>query len=333
MHTRQNALSEWIQQQFNHQAFTLTPLAGDASFRRYFRVVLGEITRVIMDAPPSHETIQPFINVNQCLQQGGITTPTIHAVDVHQGFALLDDLGDKLFLHAITPSNQNQLYHSALDTLIQLQRCSTTSTPLPHFDAAHRLKEMSLYHEWFLNAYLQLTLTAAEVDMLHASYHWLSEQLQTQPQVFIHRDFHSRNLMILDHANEPHLSVIDFQDAMCGPITYDLVSLLKDCYIQLTAEAYHDYASYFYQHQPLVQTWSMDTFLDQVDYCGLQRHLKVLGIFCRLHLRDNKPAYLGDLPLTLDYTLRCLERHPQLDPLLRFTQQRVLPRFQAVYPS
>lgn len=332
MHTRQNALNEWIEIQVNHQPFSLKPLAGDASFRRYFRLRFAEKTQIVMDAPPTHESIAPFIHVNNYLRQYGIHTPMVHAVDLQQGFALLDDLGDQLFLHAITADGQDGLYLTALDTLMQFQHGNQESIELPHFDAAHMLKEMALFHEWFLQAYLQLTLTAEEQQLLDSVYQFLIEQLQRQPQVFIHRDYHSRNLMLLNHEGQQKLGVIDFQDAMWGPITYDVVSLLKDCYFKLPQTAYQHYTNYFYQHQPQVQNWTPDDFQRQIDFCGLQRHLKILGIFCRLYLRDHKSGYLNDLPLALDYVNTCLQQKPEpvLQDLAQFLSQRVIPRFHEV---
>lgn len=328
MQTRQNALNEWLQIQLNQSSFTLTPLAGDASFRHYLRLSSNNATRIVMDAPPEKENIVPFIRVNQTLQSMGVRTPTIHAVDLKQGFILLDDLGDKLLLNTITQRNQDNLYHSALNTLIHIQKCPTESIPI--FDKAHMLKEISLFHDWFLTAYLGLTLTPEEEQILGTTFNALTDHLANQPQVFIHRDYHSRNLMVIEENAPSQLGVIDFQDAMYGPITYDLASLLKDCYIKLPQAAYNNYLEFFHQHQPLVQQWSIQTMMNEVDFCGLQRHLKVLGIFCRLALRDNKPNYLGDLPLTMDYTIACLKRHPSFTPFLQFMEERVLPQFMEV---
>lgn len=325
MQTRENALKEWLQIQLNQNSFSLTPLAGDASFRRYFRLSSDKITRIVMDAPPEKENIKPFISVNQTLQTNGIHTPTIHSVDLAQGFILLDDLGDHLFLNTITTANQDNLYHSAINTLIQIQQCPTTSIPI--FDKTHMLKEIALFHEWFLNAYLGITLTVAEEDLLSTTFNLLTDNIANQPQVFIHRDYHSRNLMVVGDHTPPQLGVIDFQDAMLGPVTYDLASLLKDCYIQLPTISYDNYLNYFYQHQPLIQPWTLQTLRKEIDFCGLQRHLKVLGIFCRLALRDNKLNYLRDLPLTMNYTITCLKRHAEFSPLLRFIETRVLPQF------
>lgn len=321
MQTRENALNEWLNIQLAPIPFTLIPLTGDASFRRYFRLSLPTTTKIVMDAPPDKETLVPFIHIQRTLSAQGILTPIVHAVDLKQGFALLDDLGDTLLLHMLTEHNRDHYYAKAIDTLTNIQACSTRS--LPVFDKQHMLKEMSLFHDWFLNAYLKLSLTSAEEQIIQTTLNAIADRVAAQPQVFIHRDYHSRNLMIV----EDKLGVIDFQDAMLGPVTYDLASLLKDCYIKLPETTYQQYADQFYQHQPLVQRWSMQAFMEEVDYCGLQRHLKVLGIFCRLHLRDNKPNYLQDLPLTLDYTLTCLRRHAALSPLLQFMEKRVFPQF------
>lgn len=325
MQIRQDTLNQWLNTQLTNKPFTLTPLTSDASFRRYFRLSTDTGTLVVMDAPPDKETMAPFIHVSNLLKTTNILTPAIHAADTNQGFALLDDLGDTLFLKALTSCNQDYLYSMAINTLLEMQKCSTIA--LPAFNTQHMLNEMMLFPEWFLTAYLGLTLSASEHQLLSTTFNYLSNRLNKQPQVFIHRDYHSRNLMLMLNETTPNLSVIDFQDAMLGPITYDLVSLLKDCYIKLPESAYCDFASLYYQHQPLVQTWSFQEFLNEVDFCGLQRHLKVLGIFCRLHLRDNKSNYLQDLPLTLDYTLSCLRKHTEFEPLLDFMEKRALPRF------
>ncbi len=321
MQTRENALNEWLKLQLNPVSFTLTPLTGDASFRRYSRLSSATGTKIVMDAPPDKEALAPFIHIQRALQAIGILTPVVHAANLEQGFALLDDLGDTLLLHALTDSNRDKYYALAMQTLVDMQQCPGQS--LPAFDKQHMLNEMSLFHDWFLKAYLKLSLTAAEERLIHTTFNAIADRVAAQPQVFIHRDYHSRNLMIVNEK----LGVIDFQDAMFGPVTYDLASLLKDCYTKLPDAAYQQYVELFYQRQPLAQTWSLQTFKDEVDYCGLQRHLKVLGIFCRLHLRDNKPNYLQDLPLTMAYTLTCLKRHAELSPLLQLLEERVLPQF------
>lgn len=325
MQTRQNALDKWLKLQLNPISFTLEPLAGDASFRRYFRLSLKTQTNIVMDAPPDKEGLAHFIHIQRKLATYGILTPVVHAADLEQGFALLDDLGDELLLHALTEHNRDHCYHHAINILIDMQQCPSAS--LPPFNQQHMLNEMSLFVEWFLKAYLNLTLTTNELRLIQATCKTIADRLVAQPQVFIHRDFHSRNLMMVGD----QIGVIDFQDAMFGPVTYDLVSLLKDCYIKLPDAAYRQYVTLFHQRQPMVQQWTLNTLMDEVDYCGLQRHLKVLGIFSRLHLRDNKPNYLRDLPLTMDYTLDCLKRHAEFAPLLQLIETRVVPRFMDVY--
>lgn len=319
MQIRQNALMCWLKTILGETPFTVTPLAGDASFRRYFRLHADGITRVIMDAPPGKETLAPFVNIAHLLKNNGILTPIIHAVDYSQGFALLEDFGDDLLLGALSNDTADRLYPLALDTLIQIQKTPITNTLLPAFDKNFMLGELNVFCEWFLGSYLNIALNDEDRLLLENTFNWLSTQIATQPQVVIHRDYHSRNLIITDDA----LGVIDFQDAMHGPITYDLVSLLKDCYIQWPNEKIAQWLAYFHQSLPPATRGSLAEFARAFDLCGLQRHLKVLGVFCRLHLRDNKPAYLNDLPLTFHYTIACLENYEELRPFYLFMQQKV----------
>ena len=322
MQTRQNELNDWLKSLFGETPFTITPLAGDASFRRYFRFQCGELTRVVMDAPPDKENITPFLDIGHQLATIGIHTPTVYAVDQALGFILLEDLGDQLLLRALSHENADTLYPAAMLTLLQLQQCPTTHPQLPEFDRAFMLKEMSLFREWFLEAYLGLQLNANEEALLYNTFDWLATAIAAQPQVFIHRDYHSRNLIVINENNLMDMGVIDFQDAMQGPFTYDLVSLLKDCYIQWPREKVIDWLTYFYHNLPLAHDYSLAMFIRAFDLCGLQRHLKVLGVFCRLHLRDNKSAYLRDLPLTFNYLSTCLESNSELQPFYQFIQQK-----------
>lgn len=327
MHKRQNELDKWLKSLFGLTPFTIIPLAGDASFRRYFRIKCGELTRVLMDAPPNKEDILPFINICERLAAIGVHTPTIYAKDYEQGFILLEDMGDQLLLQALTADNSDKLYQAAMTTLLKIQQCPTAPPRLPSFDRNHMMQELSLFRDWFLQAYLGITLNAEEDNLLDETFQRLTTQITTQPQVFIHRDYHSRNLMILEQPHSLTIGVIDFQDAMIGPYAYDLVSLLKDCYIQWPRERVMRWLTYFYQHSPTAQNTTLPEFTRAFDWCGLQRHLKVLGIFCRLYLRDNKPNYLRDLPLTFNYVRACLEDYSELQPLYQFIQRRVHPRF------
>ena len=323
MHTRQNALNKWLHSLFGDTPFTLIPLAGDASFRRYYRLHCGELIYVVMDAPPDKETITPFINIGNRLKAVGVHTPTVFSVEPSEGFILLEDMGDQLLLQALSHNNADSLYQTAITTLLQIQQCKTTNPALPAFDKAFMLKEIALFREWFLQAYLGLKLNTHESVLLENTFEWLTTQIAKQPQVFIHRDYHSRNLMIIDKNGQYDMGVLDFQDAMSGPYTYDLVSLLKDCYIQWPREKIMHWLTQFYHANPIAQSESFSDFIRAFDWCGLQRHLKVLGIFCRLHLRDHKPAYLHDLPLTFNYVNACLESYSELQPFHHFMQQRV----------
>ncbi len=349
MHTRQNELNKWLATLFSHKPFTLTPLAGDASFRRYFRLHCGELTHVVMDAPPDKEAIAPFISIGNQLATAGVHTPAILAVNHTEGFILLEDLGDQLLLDALSRDSADMLYTAAMTTLLQIQQCPTSHSKLPEFDLTHIFQELSLFREWFLHAYLNIELNAHDELLLQDTFDWLTTQITAQPQVFIHRDYHARNLMMINKNNlqgssncvdqnahivtAENIGVIDFQDAMRGPFTYDLVSLLKDCYIQWPREHVIRWLTYFYHKLPSTHGWSLMEFTRAFDLCGLQRHLKVLGIFCRLHLRDHKAAYLRDLPLTLHYVNACSESYAELQPFYHFIQKKVYLPFTEKNPS
>ncbi|HBI21448.1 MAG TPA: phosphotransferase [Legionella sp.] len=316
MQTRETALNEWLKALLGKTAFTITPLAGDASFRRYFRLHTDGLTRVIMDAPPDKEAIGPFVQMGRLLAEHGVHTPTIHTVDNKQGFVLLEDLGDALLLNVLSSKHADKYYTLAMKTLLDIQRIPAA---VPAFDTPFMLNELSLFREWFLEAYLGIELSTDETTLLTSTFDGLTTHISNQPQVLIHRDYHSRNLMVTGDT----LGVIDFQDAMNGPYTYDLVSLLKDCYIQWPREKIMQWTAYFHQHLPPGNRNTLEAFNRGFDFCGLQRHLKVLGVFCRLYLRDNKPGYLGDLPLTFNYVMSCLETYDELQPLYRFMQNTV----------
>jgi aminoglycoside/choline kinase family phosphotransferase len=323
MHERENALKEWLVQTIKQQDFVLSPLAGDASFRRYFRMQYNGLSYVVMDAPPGKEDLNPFIHMAQTLAQANVHTPKILATNLQQGFLLLSDLGDQLLLNALRTETADNYYQDALKTLFKIQSCSISDPMLAPFDHAFMMKEMLLCPEWFLKAYLALDLSSDETVLLHQSMEWIAAEVAKQPLTFIHRDYHSRNLMLLEKETNPTLGVIDFQDAMRGPFTYDLVSLLKDCYISWPRTKVLEWVEFFYTQHDLASTYSLKEFIRAFDLCGLQRHLKVLGIFSRLHLRDNKSGYLKDLPLTLKYVLECTEIYDELHPLFHFLQMRV----------
>ncbi|MFA6301648.1 MAG: phosphotransferase [Legionella sp.] len=318
MHERENALNQWLVTLLPDKAYELNSLCSDASFRRYFRLQYDGLSRVVMDAPPAKESLEPFIQVAQTLSQFGVPTPEILAQDQQQGFLLLGDFGDQLLLHSLTKDNADLYYKKAITTLLKIQTCSTAG--LAAFDHAFMLKEMNLCNEWFFEAYLNLNLNINEQELVQNTMQWIAAELAQQAQVFIHRDYHSRNLMLIENNA---LGVIDFQDAMRGPITYDLVSLLKDCYISWPRAKVLAWIEFFYNNNPLAQTQSLSEFIRAFDLCGIQRHLKVLGVFGRLKLRDNKNGYIKDLPLTLKYVLDCAESYTELRPLFELIQKRV----------
>jgi aminoglycoside/choline kinase family phosphotransferase len=273
-----------------------------------------------MDAPPNKEDLKPFIHITKILNSAKVTTPELIAMDIEQGFLLLSDLGDVLLLNELNKETATDYYQQAIDTLLVMQNSSIDAPKIPPFNKAFMLKEMNLFPEWFLKAYLALELKADEGELIQNTMNWLADEVAKQPVVFIHRDYHSRNIMLKQPTS---LAVIDYQDAMQGPLTYDLVSLLKDCYISWPGEQVLEWLSYFYDNQPLAKTCSKAEFIRAFDLCGLQRHLKVLGIFSRLYLRDGKSAYLANLPLTLQYVLECTEIYEELHPFFQFLQSRV----------
>lgn len=313
----------------------LLPVSGDASFRRYFRGVTDKGTWILVDAPPERENSQPFVHVQGLLAAGGVAAPPVIATDLPRGFLCLGDFGDTVLWTKLDAAQRNPaltltaatLYQAAFSELLLIQRCSATTLPL--YDAALLLREMRLFTEWFCGGLMQRTLTSAEHALLEDVYAWLAQAALAQPQVFVHRDYHSRNLMY--RAGLPP-GVIDFQDAVRGPLTYDLVSLLKDCYIewpraQVNAWAL-DYAAQA-QRAGIVDTLNTAAFLRDFDLMGAQRHLKVLGIFSRLWLRDGKRGYLRDIPLTMRYLVTVLPEHPPLAAFSLWLHQHILPELDA----
>lgn len=324
MQNRENVLRAYIKEILGNLSYTLTPLTGDASFRRYFRLQYLDnqqqpVNRIIMDAPPERETVLPFVAIAKRLIQAGLHAPTIHAAHEQAGFLLLDDFGDTLLLQTLTENTASHWYQSALKTLITMQQCASDN--LPVFNTQHMRQETDLFNTWFLESYIGLVLNTQEIHTLDTVITHLITSIDKQPKVFIHRDYHSRNLMVLPNTSE--LGILDFQDAMLGPATYDLVSILKDCYITWSRERVLDWAYTFHASCPALAGYPSSVFLKDFDYCGLQRHLKVLGIFCRLYIRDNKIGYLQDLPRVLDYVLECSALYPDLHPLHDFLTKRV----------
>ncbi len=330
-------LAEILPQQpgFSEAFWEVVPVSGDASFRRYFRALSNGCSWIAVDAPPEKEDSRPFVAVAQALAEQAVAVPEIHAVDLDQGFMLLSDLGDELYLGQLTQASVDGLYQQALQSLVQIQACpGLLRGALPLYDAALLNREMELFREWFLPGLLGLELSADEHLMLDALFDRLTQVALQQPQVFVHRDYHSRNLMYRP-GNAP--GVIDFQDAVMGPITYDLVSLLRDCYVAWPQQQVYGWVEGFRQSllaqgQPVGDEAEFRRWFDLM---GAQRHLKVLGIFARLKLRDGKSGYLADIPRTLFYLLHELSVEPELQAVTTWLHQMVIPamRQSGIWPA
>lgn len=296
---------------------TLRPASSDASFRRYFRLDTREGGTVIaMDAPPPQEDVRPFIHVDKVFGDAGLSVPKILAQDVERGFLLLSDLGSTTYLHQLSPDRAHKLYLDAIDALILLQVQSQPGV-LPEYDRALLQRELMLFPEWYVGKHLGVTLTDAQTAELNKVFEALLANTLAQPQVYVHRDYHSRNLMALGQGNP---GILDFQDAVYGPITYDLVSLLRDAYVQWDEELVLDWAIRYWERARragLPVNADIDAFYRDFEFMGLQRHLKVLGIFARLYHRDGKDQYLNDLPLVMEYTRKAAGRYRELAPLIR----------------
>jgi aminoglycoside/choline kinase family phosphotransferase len=300
---------------------SLRPASSDASFRRYFRVDGADgATYIVMDAPPPQEDVHPFIHVAEVFGSAGVSVPQVLAQDVERGFLLLSDLGSTTYLNRLNPDTAHKLYMDALDALVLIQVQSKPDV-LPEYDRALLLRELMLFPEWYIGKHLGVSMTEAQTAELHKVFDILLANNLAQAQVYVHRDYHSRNLMVLDSGNP---GILDFQDAVFGPITYDLVSLLRDAYVQWDEEMVLDWAIRYWERAKragLMVNPDIDAFYRDFEFMGVQRHLKVLGIFARLYHRDGKDAYLKDLPLVLEYTLNAANRYKELQPLVRLLNQ------------
>ncbi len=350
--TRQQQLETWLKQQFPQSSFDLAPASADASFRRYFRATFAERTLIVMDAPPQQEDCRPFIHVAQLFSAAGVHVPQVLAQDLDQGFLLLTDLGNTTYLQAITASNAQNLYGAATDALIAIQLASRENE-LPPYDETLLMREMRLFPEWYITRHLQFTLNEKQSATLENIFQRILHNNLAQPRVYVHRDYHSRNLMVMEppaprfalpnplpqagraerggrsRANEKSnlLSspgILDFQDAVYGPITYDLASLFKDAYIRWEEAEILDWLIAYWEkarQAGLPVHADFADFYRDYEWMGVQRHLKVLGIFARLHHRDGKDGYLKDLPLVMEYLRKACERYVNLKPLLRLLDE------------
>lgn len=337
MSERLRIIANFLAGVWPEQTYSLAAISGDASFRRYFRVSTADsaampVHYVLMDAPPALEDCQRFIAVQQACQAAGLRVPALVAADAAQGLLLLEDLGDQLLMQRLEHDSVRHWYQLALSQLAAIRAINATSQgPLPPFDRAFLLREMQLFIDWFVIKHLQLALSPTEIALLTQLFEFLADAALQQPQAGMHRDYHARNLMLL--ADE-QLAVIDFQDMVLGPVSYDVVSLLKDCYIRwpraLVQELAVDYFLQLQQQGVYPADWTQQQFLRSFDLMGLQRHLKVCGIFSRLYHRDQKAGYLPDLPRVLDYVLETAAVYPECAALHQLLQSKILPRFREI---
>lgn len=334
MYSRETLLSNWLSSLFPKKTLSLQPLAGDASFRRYFRCYHPEGTYIIMDAPPEKEIdCAPFMLISAALKTHKVNTPSIIHSDLSQGFLLLDDFGDTTYYQALKTENPHQLYQQAIQTLIHLQSCQEVPNyDIPFFDAEFMLTEFERFDNWFIRQLLELSLNRSEQQILNEAYERLIQSALSQSQCLIHRDYHSRNLMFI---NSNSVGVLDFQDAMIGPVTYDLVSLLKDCYITWPEHLVNVWIDSYFNQAKLVgfidNQMTETQFAHAFDLMGMQRHLKAIGIFSRLHLRDNKSSYLNDIPRIMRYLLDATSRYEEFEALQWLISTVILPKF--LYPK
>lgn len=269
-----------------------------------------------MDAPPAQEDVIPFININEILLAAKLHTPFLYEKNIDEGFLMLEDLGTTDYLSQLNQSSATNLYHDAMDVLIKLQQIKTDQ--LPKYSAELLTLEMTLFPEWLIGHHLSIKLSKEQQALQKNIEESLISNALTQPQTMVHRDYHSRNLMVTKENNP---GVIDFQDAVIGPITYDLVSLLKDCYIKWSDQEIHSWVDYYRSIQPLVSDIPREQFIKWFDLMGIQRHLKAIGIFARLNHRDNKPGYLKDIPRTLSYIVDCAPRYEETQPLMQLIDE------------
>lgn len=327
---REQLIENWLHQIFQKQDVEIQYLAGDASFRRYARVIHAGQTYMLMDAPPEKEDCGPFVTIAAYLDQHGARVPHIIAQDLTQGFLLLEDFGDKLLSTVLNPVTVDHYYLQAFGQIVQLQEIDIAPQIFPHYSAEKLTSEMRLLDDWMLPA-LGIVPTAQQAEILSQSYAWIVQKLQTQPQVIVHRDYHSRNLMVL--TGETELGIIDFQDAVVGPDTYDLISIIRDAYVQWPQAKIEQWVRLFYELLPHTARVNRDLaqFKQDVEIMSIQRHLKILGIFVRLFERDGKAGYLPDLPRVMWYVRQELKHCPELSALHDFIEHHVFPAFEHKY--
>ncbi len=304
-------IREWLNDLLNGEPYTLASASADASFRRYFRVTWPAGQAIVMDAPPNREDSRPFFAIAKAMRGMGLNVPEILAEDCARGLALLGDLGEVHYLQALNNDSADSLYEEAMSALLHLQT-GTLQLKLPDYDEALLQTEMALFPDWLVARQLGLELAEEQREVLEKAQERLAASALDQPRVPVHRDFHSRNLMAVAQGGP---GIIDFQDAVIGPVTYDLASLLRDCYIEWPEDRISSWVVHYFDSARaagLIPGVDLATFIRWFDWMGLQRHLKAAGIFARLNLRDGKPGYLGDIPRTIGYLCRVSAQYPEL---------------------
>ncbi len=316
---RTELLERWLTERFGAGGYTYAPASEDASFRRYFRVSTGADTFIVMDAPPEREDCRPFVMVARLFADAGVHVPAVLQENLREGFLLLSDLGSRTYLHTLDPTSAPALYADANEALVKIQLASRAGV-LPEYDRALLLRELRLFPDWYVTKHLGVTLTPAQDEILTSAFEGILANNLAQPRVYVHRDYHSRNLMV----SEPNPGILDFQDAVYGPITYDLVSLYRDAYIGWDEQHQLDWVIRYWEKARkagLPVAADVSAFYRDFELMGAQRQIKVLGIFARLFHRDGKSGYLNDMPLVMSYLRKACERYGDLHPLLGLLDQ------------
>lgn len=311
---RVQALQNWAAAQLGQEAIGIAPASSDASFRRYFRATAKGRDYIVMDAPPAYEDCRPFLAVARLFGDAGVHVPEVLGQDLEQGFLLLTDLGDTPYLAALNDSTARELYLAANEALLRIQQASRPGV-LPEYDRALLGRELGLFPEWYVGKHLGVELTAQQKSLLDTAFERLLANNLAQPRVYVHRDWHSRNLMVA----EPNPGILDFQDAVYGPITYDLASIYRDAYIEWDEERQIDWVIRYWEKARAAGLPVRPDFGDfwrDFEWMGAQRQIKVLGIFARLYHRDGKDGYLKDMPRVMRYLRKTCERYDELKPML-----------------
>ena len=326
---REQLIQTWLQATLQSDQFEINYLAGDASFRRYARIKLQNKTYMLMDAPPEKEDCAPFVSIDEFFDKNGVRVPHIVAKDLTLGLLLLEDFGDVVLSTLLTDETVDQYYAQSFEQLIELQKIDGLEQ-LPAYSYEKLMTEMRLLTEWMLPS-LDIQPTEQQLETIEQAFDFLAFEATQQPQVIVHRDFHSRNLMKIE--NEQALGVIDFQDAVIGADTYDLISITRDAYVQWNAERVYEWFEVFYNLLPAVakENRSFEQFKRDADLMAIQRHLKILGIFVRLFERDGKSGYLKDLPRVMWYLLEESQGYDELNEFMQFIRDVVMPKFIAKY--